>query len=588
MRIKPFDSALIAVSASVLLWLTPVVAQSSQDTAKLRVDVQPKQAYVFVDGKAINDGSHTLRLAPGEHTISVHNYGYTDQTQKVDLTSGKKTKLSINLQPYGSDVNGPFGDIEFKGDPRASVELNGSNASNFVGHVDEFDWDWIWHQRLLVHPGAYHVIVRRDGNTIWSGDVQARAGEKVIVYLHKDGKEVTKNFKPGNTLGEQARFRAGIANTTVAVAPVTAELAADSPSVACGVGDTLKWNSTDAVNTSISSLGSVPSNGDRTVNPTQNMTYVLKADGPGGEVTKTVTVDVNSKPTATLALSQPEIQYHKIGDKVVQDGSATISWSVSNANSTTIAPFGQEGADGSRSIMAQPNRDSVGPIHEDKTYTLTASNACGGTITKTATLQVVGSIDPPPNANLASLFYPTAYPTKEHPKLGLVPSEKAVLDRLAAQFKNFGTYEQNANLVIVGYADVRGSEKYNDSLSQRRAELAKAYLVSKGVPASELETQAKGKDDQISMNNVETLQTKDTQKPEKWMTRDERTTWLAYNRRVDIVLQPVDKKSTEAYPNDVASVRLLWQRPEPSLRTFDKLAGTSAGQEQANMTTHGN
>lgn len=400
-------------------------------------------------------------------------------------------------------------------------------------------------------------------------------------------REKTRNFKPGETLGPQPRFHAGIASATVPVAPVTAELAANTSNLGCGDPDTLRWSSANAVNTSIAGLGAVPNDGNRTVTPTRNMTYVLKAVGPGGEVTKSIMVDVNKEPTATLALSQPQIRYHKIGDKVVEDDSATLRWSASNATSASIAPFGTEGVDGSRTITAKPAETNVGPVNQTLTYTLTASNACGGTVTKTATLDVVGSIDPPPNTTLASLFFPTAYPTKQHPHLGLVPSEKAALDRLSSQFNNFGRYEQNANLVIVGYADVRGSENYNQALSERRAELAKAYLVSKGVPAADVRIEAKGKDDQINQATVESLQEKDTQRPEKFMTRNERATWLAYNRRADIVLEPTGKKSSEMYPNDATSARLLWQQPEPSLKTFSKLSGSSTGREQAGLTTHG-
>ena len=586
MRMKLFVSALLTLSAFALLWAKPAPAQSSQDTAKLKIHVEPRQAYIFVDGKAIRHGSHTIRLTPGDHTVSVHNYGFTAKTQKVDLTSGNQTRLNVDLQPYGKDVSGPFADIEFKGDPQAAVLLNGNTPAYFVGHVDEFNWDWIWHQRLLVQPGSYHITVRHQGNTVWSGNVDARAGQKVIVYMKSD-REKTKNFKPGETLGPQPRFHAGIASATVPVAPVTAELAANSTSLGCGANDTLKWSSTNAVNTSITGLGAVPNDGDRSVTPTRDMTYALKAVGPGGIVTRTVKVDVNSQPTATLALSEPEIHYHKIGDKVVEDGSATLRWSASNASSANIAPFGAETVDGSRTITANPAQAKVGPVNQTLTYTLTASNACGGTVTKTATLDVVGSVDPPPNTTLASLFFPTAYPRRRYPKLGLVPSEKAALDRLASQFNNFGHYEPNANLVIVGYADVRGSESYNQALSERRAQLAKAYLVSRGVPADDVKIEAKGKNDQISLTRVEALQAKDTQKPDKFMIRDERATWLAYNRRVDIVLEPTGKKSAEMYPSDAASARLLWQRPEPSLKTFSKLARTSTNREQASLTTHG-
>lgn len=143
MRMKIFDSALLTLSAVALLWASPAFAQSSQDTAKLKIHVEPKQAYIFVDGTAIRHGSHTIQLTPGDHTVSVHNYGYTAKTQKVDLTNGNETKLNVDLAPYGKDVSGPFADIEFKGDPQAAVLLNGNTPTYFVGHVDEFNWDWI-------------------------------------------------------------------------------------------------------------------------------------------------------------------------------------------------------------------------------------------------------------------------------------------------------------------------------------------------------------------------------------------------------------------------------------------------------------
>ena len=586
MRVKSFHLALLGVFASAFLWMSPSLAWSSEETGKLKIHVEPKQAYVFVDGKAIRDGSQTLHLAPGAHTVGVHNYGYEPQMQKVQITAGEEKKMEVDLQRSGDKVSGPFADIEFKGHPRAAVLLNGTTPAYFVGHVDEFDWDWIWHQRLLVQPGTYHVLVTRKGDTVWSGDVTAKAGQKVIVYLDRDGKMSTRNWRPGDTLGPQPRFHAGVASATVPVAPVTAELAAASPTLSCGQGTALNWSSANAVDTSITGLGDVPGTGNRNVTPTRDMTYTLTAIGPGGKATRTVTLDVNAQPTATLALSQPEIRYHKIGDKVVEQGTTTLSWAAANASSATINPFGSEGVKGSRTITADPRQTGAGPVNEDLTYTFTATNPCGGTVTRTATLHVVGSIDPPPATTLASLFYPTAYPTRRHPKAGLVPSEKAALDRLAAQFKNFGDYENNANLVIVGHADVRGPKKYNQALSERRAELAKDYLVSQGVPAAELTVQAKGKDDEISLKSVESLQSGDSQKPEKWMKRSAKTTWLAYNRRVDIVLEPTGQHSTEMYPNDTANAHLLWQRPAPSFKVLAKISKPSPG-EQASLASSG-
>ena len=218
--------------------------------------------------------------------------------------------------------------------------MNGQTPEYFVGHVDEFNWNWIWHQRLLVKPGAYQVTVTREGNTIWSGPVTADAGQQVTVYLDQNGKTKTKDWKEGLNMGPQPRFHAGIASATVPVAPVMAHLQAQSANLSCGEGTELTWKSTDAVNTTIAGIGQVPVDGDRSVRPTRDMTYVSSAKGPGGEETKRVTVHVNAMPTATLALSQPEIRYHKIGDKVVVQNSATLNWSVFNANSVKLEPFG--------------------------------------------------------------------------------------------------------------------------------------------------------------------------------------------------------------------------------------------------------
>src|SRR6201984_74229 len=197
---------------------------------------------------------------------------------------------------------------------------------------------------------------------------------------------------------------------------------------------------------------------------------------------------------------------------------------------------------GTRTVIADPKQTSTGPINESRTYTFTATNACGGQTTKTATLHFVGSLDPPPSATLLSVFYPTTYPTKHHPKVGLVRDEKMTLDNIATQFKNFGLDEHNASLVVIGYADVRGSRKYNTALSERRAALIRDYLVSKGIPADEIKIRAEGKDKQIDQKMAEILLAKNDPKPVKWMTKNKKTTWLAYNRRADLVLDTHGKK----------------------------------------------
>jgi hypothetical protein len=585
MRMKSFTLAAL-LSAIGCIVAAPAFAQSSEEMGKLRIHVEPKQAYVFVDGKAIREGNQTIELAAGDHKVGIYNYGYMPKMQDVHIAAGETTDVRAALQSSGDKVAGPFADIEFKGDPRAAVLLNGQTPAYFVGHVDEFDWNWIWHQRLLVKPGTYQVTVTREGNAIWSGTITASAGQQVTVHLDRNGEMKTKEWKEGLTMPPQPRFSAGIASATVPVAPVTAQLSANSSNLACGQGTELTWKSADAVDTSISGLGQVSASGDRNAMPTHDTTYVLTAKGPGGEATQSVTVKVDATPTATLAFSQPEIRYHKIGDKVVEQDSTTLNWSASNANSAQVEPFDTHAMSGSRTVTADPKQTSTGPVNENVTYTITAANACGGTTTKTATLHIVGSIDPPPAATLASLFFPTAYPTKHHPRMGLVAAEKTTLDTIAAQFKNYGLYEHNASLVVVGYADVRGSGKYNYALSERRATLVRDYLVSRGIPADEIKIRAEGKDKQLDREKVDVLLAKTSSKPSKWMVKHEKTTWLAYNRRADLVLEPTGQQSAKVYPADAPDARLVWQRREPSLKKVEMDSKASATSVQQASTVH--
>jgi outer membrane protein OmpA-like peptidoglycan-associated protein len=566
-------------------------SEKSSDTGKLKIHVTPKQAYVFVDGQPVRDGSQTIKLPAGGHKIEVHNYGYAPNKQDVTITGGKTTDLNVTLQASGDKVSGPFGDIEFKGHPRAAVMLNGDTPDYFVGHVDEFNWDWIWHQRLLVHPGTYDVNIKQKDKTVWTGQVTAKAGERTIVYLNKNGKTKTKEWKEGLNMQPQPRFAAGIASAEVPIAPVSAQLTAQNTSLKCGDQSDLKWNTADAVDTFISNIGNVPPQGDKTVSPTKSETYVLTAKGPGGTATQSVDVGVDVQPTASITLSQPDIHYHKIGDKVVQQDSTTLTWSSSNANSVQVTPLGKQDLTGNQTITAQPKQENEGPVNDTETYAVTATNACGGTATQTATLHVTGSIDPPPALALTSTFYPTAYPTEKHPKDGLLDSEAKALDDLADHFKDYQQYDHKGTLLIVAHTDVRGSDDTNQALSERRAELVKEYLISKGVPEDKIQVKAVGKSDQLDQDKVETLQTQDSAQPQRWMDKGKnakKATWLAYNRRADIILEPRGTESKQEYPNDVADVRLLWQQTTPPIRKVQKAEQNTSAALSAKAATNAN
>lgn len=65
----------------------------------------------------------------------------------------------------------------------------------------------------------------------------------------------------------------------------------------------------------------------------------------------------------------------------------------------------------------------------------------------------------------------------------------AELDALAIQMKDF----PEARFEISGYTDSRGSDKYNDALSLRRANRIKALLIEKGFKTEQFEVVGNGK-----------------------------------------------------------------------------------------------
>ncbi|HVB86215.1 MAG TPA: OmpA family protein, partial [Candidatus Dormibacteraeota bacterium] len=166
---------------------------------------------------------------------------------------------------------------------------------------------------------------------------------------------------------------------------------------------------------------------------------------------------------------------------------------------------------------------------------------------------------------LQSIFYPTAYPVKRHEQVGLVKSQQDELTTLATGFKKYLEYDPDAKLSIEAYADIRGPVRYNQDLSERRVERVKQFLVDQGISGDKIETAAYGKQRPLPKSEVKQLESSNPAPAPKYMARRANADWLAYNRRVDIILLPSGKKSTQFYPNSAPDVRIIWQEPRPAL-----------------------
>jgi len=425
-------------------------------------------------------------------------------------------------------------------------------------------------RRLLVPPGDYQLTVLGCcSGTLYSGPITVGEGQSTIIPLANPGGKTNGDFAAGKTLGALPRFQAVGAAVTIAVAKPTGQMSAASSTVDCGASTQLNWSTTDAPKVEISGIGAVAASGQQSVQPNQTTDYKLTATGPGGTVSYDTTVNVNSNIQSTLSAEPSQVRYHKVGDKVDEQGSATLTWNAPAASSATLDPLGSVSPSGTRTVQITPTKSDVGPVDETVTYTLHSSNACGGSDTKTASVHIVGSIDSGREAQAEvlvsklpgnSIYFATNLPTKSRPEGGLVSSQEQVLQQLADIFKQYNSLLPDAHLILEGRADRRGSVKYNMALSQRRADRVKNYLVSQGLTGGNIETKAFGKSEQMDSATVKQLLEQIpnlTDQDRKNVRRRLPRFVLANNRRVDIVLSTTGKRSTQYYPYTATDLKQL-------------------------------
>ncbi len=391
----------VLVTAAFLFATTALVAEQ----AELKVEVKPKEAFVFVDGKPIGHHAKKLELAPGEHTIGVYNYGFVPQIKTVTLKTGDNPELEVRLEPTGGPVQGPWGRLDIKeGHNRDALFLNGKTTDFYIGHLDETTSHLFMKQKMILPPGTHQLTIvdPRDNKEVFSSPVEIVANRKTI-FNAETGAMTFEPWEEGAEIHSLPRFSSDATETIVAVAPVKGSLATIPAEINCGQPARLIWNVNDAVYTSITANGvlldSVPVSGEQTVSPKETTTYVIRTVGPGGIFTAKQTLRVNNTVQTALTAAPAELHYRQLDGEVKEQETSTLRWSASNADSVRIEPIGAvSGTSGEATVSGVPSNTELGPVAEMKTYKIEATNACGGSDTSTASVHITGAIEktPPP------------------------------------------------------------------------------------------------------------------------------------------------------------------------------------------------
>jgi outer membrane protein OmpA-like peptidoglycan-associated protein len=357
----------------------------------------------------------------------------------------------------------------------------------------------------------------------------------------------------------------------VVIAPASGEFAATPGQINCNDAAKLAWSSQETVDSSISDPSGTTKlpalSGEQSVQPKQTTTYAFRASGPGGLVTKNTTINVNPTVQASLAVTPASVTYLQVGPTVLVQQNANVEWTTSNADAAAIKEIGTATASGKQALPATPKQTS-GNIDETQTFTLVATNVCGGSAQKTATLEIKGIIEPP----FLSVFFPTGYPTQRSPNVGLVKSQQEQLTRVAELFKVYAQFNPDAKLLVTGNADKRDTAQYNRALSQRRVDKVKTFLIACGVPEDKIQEEALGDQKQLDLASVRQL---DAENPNASAVKpmSPQTAWLAYNRRVDIAVLPIQMESKPLFPYGAADSAVIGDRNSPSQRAVTEAEG---------------
>jgi outer membrane protein OmpA-like peptidoglycan-associated protein len=248
----------------------------------------------------------------------------------------------------------------------------------------------------------------------------------------------------------------------------------------------------------------------------------------------------------------PTVSLSASPSRLVTGGTANISASCSSPDGVPVSVANWTSSAGSlsgsgNSATLNTTGAPAGPV------TVTATCTDSRNLSSQGTTEVTLENPPPVNKELEarlalhSVYFPTAMPPLSNPQAGLLASQQKTLITLATDFQNYAKAKPDAHLILEGHADQRGSQAYNQALSERRVARVKSFLVEHGVDAGAIETKAFG-----DQHNLTTEEVKQSVENNPNLTAEERqralarmnVIKLASNRRVDVTLNAAGQTET--------------------------------------------
>jgi len=340
-------------------WLRTYQGPSSQHIGadiKLIQPLSPHVAFTAEAGwnetylQAHGSGQFVVGLQAGNF-IAPKDYTKTNSPVPMDVP---RIRYEFATRKVGSSP--PIADAgpNQLGIPAGTVTLNGSGSYDPLGETLTYSWVQILGPAVTIN----------------------NANQAVATFTAAAGQNYAFRLTVTNT--DNLKATATTTVTTVTPGQVNIiQFTANPASIATGQSSTLTWVVQNATSVSISpGPGAVNAqSGSTSVTPTSTTTYTLTATGPGGTINATTTVTVSAVTSAS-----PQILRFEANPVTIAPGqNSTLSWATNNASTVSINNgVGSVAANGS--VTVSPTQTT--------TYTLTATNSAGQSVTAPVTVTV--------------------------------------------------------------------------------------------------------------------------------------------------------------------------------------------------------
>jgi hypothetical protein len=287
--------------------------------------------------------------------------------------------LSFTQTPSG--ISGQVGDtVSFVG-VAAATFLGAGNTATPTGSIA-----YRWYEGSVPLSDGNRLSGTAT-NTLVLTNLQTSDSSRVFYLEARFNPSAYGNGKNGRAINEP--IYSNVVGSGVQLPPPPgASISASSTSIAYNGSVTISWSTSGATSLS-SNFGRSELNGSVTIsNLISSRTFTITASNQGGSTTRSVTVNVAAAP------QPPTVNLSVSPSSIANGGSATLTWSSSNATSVSSSNFGATTTSGSVTFTN---------LTSSQTYSITV-NGPGGSATATAPLTVAAVPPPvvqPPTANIS-------------------------------------------------------------------------------------------------------------------------------------------------------------------------------------------